>query len=164
METPFRGHESICSKQDSLVWSWKHSALAEIVRLLLLPPVVIGWGYRNGAVRLCVCICLPISALTAELFDVLSRYLVQGLTLMISWMSLMVKAILSVMYVCKCVNPSSQKDFRAKRVHEGSTGGRWTLRRFHWRDISIYKCFHEPLNTKSRLWPLTFEKCTYDIC
>ena len=41
----------------------------------------------------CVSVCLSVSALTAEPFDVRSRNLVQGLTLIISWMSSMVKVI-----------------------------------------------------------------------
>ena len=48
-------------------------------------------GYRNGPVR--VCVCLSVSTLTAEPFDVWSRYLVQGLILMTSWPGLMVKVI-----------------------------------------------------------------------
>ena len=47
---------------------------------------VISWGYKNGPVRLCV--CLFASTLTAKL---LGSQKVQGLTLMISWTSSVVK-------------------------------------------------------------------------
>ncbi len=48
-----------------------------------------------GLVRLCVClgVCLFVSTLTAVPFDIWSRNLVQGLTLMISWTSPMVNII-----------------------------------------------------------------------
>ena len=49
------------------------------------------WSYKNGTVRLCVCVCPSVSALTAEPFDIWSQNLVQALTVMISWMSLMAK-------------------------------------------------------------------------
>ncbi len=54
-----------------------------------------GLGYKNCPVHLCVCLsaCLFVIVLMAELFDIWSQNLVQGLTLMISWTSLMVKAM-----------------------------------------------------------------------
>ncbi len=39
----------------------------------------------------CVCVCASVSALMAEPFDIWSQNLVQGLTLMTSRMSLLVK-------------------------------------------------------------------------
>ncbi len=50
---------------------------------------VSGRGYKNGAV--CVCVCQSVSTLTAELFDVRSPNLVQGLILITSRTSSMVK-------------------------------------------------------------------------
>ena len=42
---------------------------------------------------MCVCVCLFVSALTADPFDLWSQNLVHGLTLIISWMSSKVKVI-----------------------------------------------------------------------
>ena len=50
---------------------------------------VSGRGYRNGAVS----VCLFVSALKAELFDIWSRNLVQGLKLIMSRTGLLVKVI-----------------------------------------------------------------------
>ena len=41
----------------------------------------------------CVSVCVSVSVLTAEPFDIRSRNLVQGLTLIIPWRSLKVKVI-----------------------------------------------------------------------
>ena len=57
-------------------------------------------GYTNRAVCLCVCLC--VSTLTAGQIDVRSKNLVQGLTLMTSQMSLMVKVIGQGHLVEKC--------------------------------------------------------------
>ncbi len=45
------------------------------------------------SVCVCVSVSLSVSALTAEPFEVWSRYLVQGLTMMTSWTSSMVKVL-----------------------------------------------------------------------
>ncbi len=48
---------------------------------------------RSRFVCLCVCVCLFVSTLTAEWFNIWSRNLVPGLTLIIPQMSLLVKVI-----------------------------------------------------------------------
>ena len=64
---------------------------------MLFTSRVSGRGYRNGAVCVsvcvceCVCVCVFVSALTAESFDIWSPNLVQGLTLIISRTSVLVK-------------------------------------------------------------------------
>ena len=56
---------------------------------------VSGRGYKNRAVCGCVClsVCPCVNTLSVEPIDILSQNLVQGLTLMISWKSLMVKVV-----------------------------------------------------------------------
>ncbi len=67
----------------------------QAVREYFVTSRVSGRGYKNGAVCVCVCVCVcaSVSALTADPFDIWSRNLVQGLTLMTSWTSLLVKVI-----------------------------------------------------------------------
>ncbi len=62
--------------------------------LILLPPasaVEVIETVLSVCVCVCVCVCPCVSALAAEPFDIWSQNLVQGMNLMISWMSLMVK-------------------------------------------------------------------------
>ena len=61
--------------------------------VIVITSRISGRGYRNGAVCVCVCVCLFVSALTAEPLNIWSRNLVQGLTLIISRTSLLVKVI-----------------------------------------------------------------------
>ena len=56
-----------------------------------LPSCVSGQGYKIGPMRLCV--CLSVSTLLTEPFDVRTQNLVGGLTMTISWTSSMVKVI-----------------------------------------------------------------------
>ena len=58
---------------------------------ILFTSRVSGQGYRNGPV--CVCVCPCVNTLVAEALHLWSRNLVQGLTLMISRTSSMVKVI-----------------------------------------------------------------------
>ena len=63
-----------------------------LLTLLIFTSRVSGSGHKNGPVRLCVCVYPSVSAFMAELFGhIWSRNSVQGLTLIISWTSLMVK-------------------------------------------------------------------------
>ncbi len=62
---------------------------------MFIPSRVSGRGYKIGPVCLCVrpCVCLLVSALTAEPFDIQTRNLVEALTLIISRMSSKIKVI-----------------------------------------------------------------------
>ncbi len=57
----------------------------------IFPSLVSGRGYKISPV--CLCVCLLVSALTAEPFDIRTQNLVEALTLIISRMSFEVKVI-----------------------------------------------------------------------
>ncbi len=60
----------------------------------LFPPASAVEGIKSvPSVCVCVSVCLSVSALTAEPFDIQTRNLVEALTLQISRMSLKVKVI-----------------------------------------------------------------------
>ncbi len=63
--------------------------------LMVFPSRVSGRGYKIGPVCVCVSVsvCLLVSALTAEPFDIQTRNLLEALTLIISQMSSKVKVI-----------------------------------------------------------------------
>ena len=73
-----------------LVLSWWHAVYKQICKLL--PPAsAVEVIETEPFVCLCVCVCQLVSTLTAERIDLRSRNLAQGLTLIKSWRSLMVK-------------------------------------------------------------------------
>ncbi len=74
-------------------WSPQHSTqgFAIVSRYSLFTSHVSSRNYKNWAVF--VPVWVSVSTVTAELFEVRSRNLVQGLTLIISWTSSMVKVI-----------------------------------------------------------------------
>ena len=73
----------------------RHTSYYILLLYIFFTSRVSGRGYKNGSVCGCVCVsvCVCVNTLMAELFDIWSPNLVQGLTLIISWTSLILRVI-----------------------------------------------------------------------